>query len=153
MSDMTTTSNQLNLFSHPARPALKRVQCPTCCGSGQVLEAEALAHMSGMVGKDHPETSKKAAKSPSNVLRFGTQRHRALQVLDTGSLTAAEVAARIGVSRNQTATRLLELHRAGLVRYLLADGQRVTRPTGPSDEGLVHEITAAGRAALGRVSG
>lgn len=144
-----TTYEQPHLFDQPVLTnGPSRVPCPTCCGSGIVRAGEALAYMPGMVSDSHPETSKKAARAPSNVVRFGTQRHRALEALREGPMTAAQVADKIKVSRNQTATRLLELHRGGLVKYLLVDGKRLTRSTGQNDEGLVHELTLAGHFAL-----
>lgn len=104
----------------------------------------------GQVGSDHPVTSHKAATIP--LPRFGTQRHHALRALaHYGPSTAAEVAHRIGVSRNQTATRLGELRKGGLVAYLRdpESGERIERETGPSgDTGLVQTITEEGRRVL-----
>lgn len=151
----TTTFQQPQLFEQHSVSLEEplKVPCPTCCGSGAVLSSEALAHMPGMVSKSHPETSRRAAKAPSNAVRFGTQRHKALAAVAMRPMTAAEVAAHINLSRNQTATRLLELHRAGLVKYLVEDGERVTRSTGHNDQGLVHEVTLSGRYALTNAGG
>lgn len=140
---------QLDLFGNgEPLPPPERVPCPTCHGCGTVSPAEALGYAPGRVSAAHPETSQKAARRVSNRVRFGTQRHRCMDALADGALTAAEVADRIGLSRNQTATRLGELREAGFVAYLVMNGARVTRPTGPNDEGLLHRLTTAGREAL-----
>jgi hypothetical protein len=97
-----------------------------------------------------PQTSWRAARNPKNRMNFGTQRWEVAAVLlDCGPSTCAEVAVHVGLSRNQTATRLMELREDGFVAYLYDDaGVRVTRPTGPRDEGLVQTITMSGVHAL-----
>lgn len=116
------------------------------------------------------ETSVAAARRPSNVLRFGTQRHRVMNVLryagpevdgriaikpGADGLTAAAIADHLSMSRNQVATRLGECHDAGWVEYVTdSDGKIVTAPTGPDDNGdrgRVHRLTPLGRAALARI--
>jgi hypothetical protein len=122
--------------------------CPTCSGTGQLTNAQykdLIGNYSGAVGANHPETSRRAARRPSNTVRFGTQRYKALTVLLSGPKTAAEVADRLDISRNQTATRLGECRDRHLVEYVRDDeGNFVTRPTGPTDEGIVQRITALG---------
>ena len=146
--------NQLTIFDRPNPETVGHSEiCPTCSGSGRLGPAEyrrLVADRPGAVGKTHPETSKKAARTPSNVVRFGTQRHLVLCLLgSSGPMTAAEVALQADLSRNQTATRLGECRDAGLVRYVRdANGNFITRPTGPTDEGRLQEITPAGIAAI-----
>lgn len=101
----------------------------------------------GKVGADHPDTSRRAARSVSNRARFGTQRFKVLAALAGHPMTAAEVAAAIGVSRNQTATRIGECHEVGWVEYLSApSGEVVTRSTSADARGRVHRLTPAGHA-------
>lgn len=124
------------------------MDAPVCITCGRPLgDLEA----AGKVGRKHPETSQKAATVPL----FGTQRHRVLEVLrQRVTATAAEVAAELDLSRNQTATRLLELHEGGYACYVLdEDGEPERRATGPSTEGRVHCLTPAGVAVLGIVEG
>jgi hypothetical protein len=137
--------NQLNLFG-PNDP----VPCPHCNGTG-IVSAGSLLGGPGRVGSHHPGTAQHAARQPSNVIRFGTQRWRVLDDLDRlGDSTCAETAARVGLSRNQCATRLLELRDVEMVAYVHDPdtGEIVTRKTGPNDEGMVQAITAAGRAII-----
>lgn len=106
----------------------------------------------GVTGANHPATSKRAGRHPGNVVRFMSQRHVALAALSNhGPQTAAELAERLGTSRNQAATRLLELRRAGMVAYR-ADVDDPTgyalRKTGEHAQGRVQYITDLGRAAL-----
>lgn len=142
-------TNQLTIFSVSAD---RTHECPTCNGSGVMFDADyrrMIEDRPGAVGANHPETSQRAARRPSNVVRFGTQRWRVLEALAAGPMTAAELAARVGLSRNQTATRLGECRDANLVAYLRDDkGEFVLRPTGPRDLGIVQEITLTGLAAL-----
>lgn len=119
---------------------------------------EALAEAPGKVSTLAPPTSRKAGtqKPP----RFGSQRWEVLQAISRTNhgRTAAEVTDYLNrpggrdkpISRNQVATRLLELREAGLVQYRTDEkGAVIVRPTGPKDTGAVHFITLAGEAALG----
>lgn len=137
----------------PPPPPSPPEPCPTCDGTGTVTRQQLLdllADRAGAVGNVHPATSRRAAYRATNVVRFGSQRWKVLAALrDLGPMTAAEVAPHLDRSRNQTATRLLELHDGGLVAYVRDDrNERVTRPTSQHDEGLVHVITPLGVAAL-----
>lgn len=136
--------------------------CPTCAGSG-IAPASATGNVPGQLDifdapgrlQANPHTtSARAAGKDRPIPRFGTQRHEALLALDQhGAQTAAEVAGRIGVSRNQTATRLGELREGGLIAYCrdIETGAIATRATGPDDEGNLQIITAKGREALIRI--
>jgi len=130
------------------------VPCPTCRGSGLLTHEELrgrIEDLPGAVGRDHPETSRRAASLDAP--RFGTQRHRVLAALVPGPATAAEVASSTGLSRNQTATRLGELRQGGFVAYLRTPGGTpVERRTGPRDTGLVQMLTGLGRSALAALS-
>lgn len=128
-------------------------RCPTCAGHGTVTEEQLrglIEGRPGKVGRSHPETSQRAARRPSNRIRFGTQRWQVLETLrHDGRQTAAEIAAEVGLSRNQTASRLHELREVGFVRCARdSDGQLLLRATGPKDWGQVQEITEAGRRAI-----
>lgn len=116
--------------------------CPTCRGSGVVSNDLALA--AGKVGRHHPETSRRAARSASNRLTFGTQRWRVTEALLERAKTAAEIADDLGMSRNQVATRLQELREAGLTQYVVVNGERVTRQTSNGSTGLVQQLTPYG---------
>ena len=104
----------------------------------------------GQVGHDHPETSHAAARSAPNRLKFNSQRFRILEVLAAhGPATAAQVADRLGMSRNQTATRLGECRDAGWVDYARnSSGKVITAPTSSDGEGMVQEVTNDGWAAM-----
>lgn len=104
----------------------------------------------GAVGADHPETSQAAARSTPNRLRFKSQRANVLvALLDHGPATAADIADRLGISRNQIATRLGELRTIGWVDYARDSwGKVITAPTSSDAEGMVQEITLAGEVAL-----
>jgi hypothetical protein len=117
------------------------VTCPTCQGNGVVDKSVIPA-----VGKDHPATSHAAAKSPSNRVKFGSQRYRAMRLLSLhGPMTAAQIADQLGISRNQVATRLGECRELGWVVYLKDEsGQRVVRKTSADSLGLVQKITSSG---------
>lgn len=124
-----------------------------CGGTGRITDDEyrhLIEDRPGAVGRIHPNTSRAAAYTPSNVLRFGTQRYLCLKALrDIGPSTAARVSVVVGLSRNQTATRLGELREDGFVALCRDEHDRyVTDQTGPSDEGIVQTITNAGAAAL-----
>jgi len=127
------------------------VPCPTCQGSGLVTAEELRRRIEdrpGQVGRKHPETSRRAAKDP----RFGTQKYRCLEVLSRGARNAADVARAVGVSPNQTATRLGELREDGFVTYSRdEEGTILEGPTGRGEHsGRVQEITDLGRTALWR---
>lgn len=104
----------------------------------------------GAVGTDHPETSQGAARAVPNRLRFKGQRANVLAVLlEHGPSTAADVADRLGISRNQIATRLGELRAIGWVDYARDSwGKVITAPTSSDSDGMVQEITLAGEVAL-----
>ena len=124
-----------------------------CEGTGRVDDdtfRRLIEDRPGAVGRGHPSTSRSAAYTPSNVVRFGTQRHQCLAALrDRGPSTAARVALAVNLSRNQTATRLGELREDGLVAYCRDDdGTYLTEQTSPNDEGIVQTITPAGLLAL-----
>lgn len=121
------------------------ITCPTCHGHGTIDRT-----LAPSVGRDHPETSQRAARVPSNRMKFGSQRHSIMLVLKTyGDQTAAEIADRIGVSRNQVATRLGECRTLEWVSYVVdATGQTVTRQTSSDAEGRVQTLTTAGRQKL-----
>lgn len=105
--------------------------------------------MPGAVGVHHPETSRAAARSTANRVRFGSQRYRILDLLlGGGPMTAAQIAERLGMSRNQAATRLGECRDAGWVDYARDSwGRVITAPTSADAEGMVQEITQAGQVA------
>ena len=115
--------------------------CPHCSGSGMIETV-----VGAKTGADHPETSHRAGRSNTNRIRFGTQRYRVLSVLEAqGSLTAAEIAREIGLSRNQTATRILECREAGLVEYVRSStGDYETRKTSADSDGRVQTLTELG---------
>ena len=104
----------------------------------------------GAVGTDHPETSRAAARSAPNRLRFESQRANVLAaLLDHGPATAAATADRLGISRNQIATRLGELRAIGWVDYARdSRGAVLIAPTSSDSEGMVQEITLAGEVAV-----
>lgn len=86
----------------------------------------------GKVGHDHPGTSHRAARN-ANVKG---QKARLLALLvEAGAdgLTCFEAAPLLGISPNQTATRMMELREARLVARL-----PLTRPTTPGNFGHVH---------------
>lgn len=107
-----------------------------------------LDHQNGKVGRDHPGTSKRAATAP----RFGSQRWTVLDMVaesDTVGRTAAEIADVLEMSRNQVATRLMELREAGCVARRRNDrGEVVERRTSSTATGAVHVVTDEGRAVL-----
>lgn len=101
----------------------------------------------GMVGNRHPGTAHRAARTPLAAPRFGTQRWECLRYIALRPHTCAEVAARVGKSRNQTAARLLELRESGLIAPLLHDdGTVATRTTTEQtgDKGTVYGPTREG---------
>jgi DNA-binding MarR family transcriptional regulator len=83
-------------------------------------------------------------------LRFNSQRFRVLEVLAAhGPSTAARIADRLGMSRNQVATRLGECRAVGWVDYARnAAGAVITEPTSEDSDGMVQEITSAGWLAM-----
>jgi hypothetical protein len=107
------------------------------------------ARVPGKAALYHPQTAHSAALDHMAV--FAGQRYAALSVLAAAwphGLTVAQVAKAMGMrSRNQAATRVMELREAGWVERVRnpRTGGWVTRPTGPSAQGVVHRITAAGR--------
>jgi hypothetical protein len=80
----------------------------------------------------------------------GSAHHRALKALRRKSRTAEQVSAKVHLSPNETASRLLELRRAGLVEYVVdADtGNVVLRLTSRKTPAKVQQITSRGRAVL-----
>lgn len=149
--------DQPPLFGDPPPPKPPDHDCPMCAGTGRITDTELrrlIEDRPGAVSNAHPSTSRTSAYTPSNVLRFGTQRFRCLTALrEAGPSTAAKVAVLVGLSRNQTATRLGELRMDGFVAYCRDEhGGYVTEPTSQqvsrADEGIVQTITSAGAAAL-----
>jgi DNA-binding HxlR family transcriptional regulator len=103
----------------------------------------------GPVGRDHPDTSKRAATK----VRSGSQRYKVLHALyDWGGQTAFELSKRVShddgrtIAPNQIATRLGELRDLGLVvrSRQFDDGPWLERATTPGNRGIVHEITLVG---------
>jgi hypothetical protein len=103
----------------------------------------------GPVGRDHPDTSKRAAMK----VRSGSQRYKVLQTLyDFGGQTAFELSKRVthddgrAIAANQIATRLGELRDLGLVvrSRQFPDGPVLERATTAQHRGIVHEITLGG---------
>lgn len=94
----------------------------------------------GKAGRDHPPTSKQSAQRGAP--GFATQRGIVLAYVATRSrgATAAEVADAHGWSRNQIATRLLELREQGWLQHAIEDGEPVVRSTGGGHSGLVHVL-------------
>lgn len=91
----------------------------------------AMPGIGGKVGANHPNTSRVAAQGDKR-----PQRVRLLQVLAAAGpsgLTCYEAAAKLGLTPNQTATRMMELREAGdAVRT------RAERQTTPGNHGHVH---------------
>jgi DNA-binding transcriptional ArsR family regulator len=108
------------------------------------VAADRLNSDPGKVGALHPRTARRAAMVP----RFGTQRWTILeQIVRSGpdGLTAAEIAERIEVTRNQVGSRLLELRECALVMRLRdTASEYVTRDTGTGCTGIVHVATGLG---------
>lgn len=105
----------------------------------------------GATGHGHPDTSRRAAVLGQ--VRFGTQKARLLSLIAGAGgdgMTAAEAAKRLGLSRNQTATRLGELREDGwVVRLETADGKYVERATDTlGNTGIVHVLSDDGRVAF-----
>lgn len=105
----------------------------------------------GKAGRTHPSTSKRAA---ANVrYKVGSQKAKlveALRLAGIAGLTAAEAAHFIGRSRNQTATRLLELHEDGWADFARdVNNKIIERPTDDNGNmGRVHILSLLGRAEL-----
>jgi hypothetical protein len=128
-------------------------ECPMCGGTGRVDDEtfrRLIEDRPGAVGRKHPSTSREAAYEPNNVVRFGTERYKALTALrDLGPSNARRVAKAYGGIPNQTATRLGELRIDGFAaRCRDDDGGYLVEETTTGNEGIVHTITAAGLAAL-----
>jgi len=134
-----------SLFDHIAELEHAEITCPTCQGQGTIDHT-----LKASVGRYHPETSQQAARAPSNRIKQGSQRHTVLQLLQTyGDQTAAEIADRIGMSRNQVATRLGECRTLEWVSYVIdITGHPMTRQTSTDSEGRVQTLTTAGRQKL-----
>ena len=88
----------------------------------------------GKVGANHPATSYRAART-ANVRGQKARLLEFVRDAGMGGLTCYEASSLLGVSPNQTATRMMELREMGLVRRLDA-----TRPTTPGNHGHVHVI-------------
>lgn len=127
--------------------ALKSLATTYGGGSMVLAAARSLFGQKGKVSAAHPQTSHDAAR-----LQFGSQRFRVLRTIKAAGVvgaTAAEVAAVHSLSRNQTATRLMELREWGFIEYRADNrGNPIKRATGPKAEGLVQFITQAGREAV-----
>ncbi|MBU9943716.1 MAG: hypothetical protein KTQ12_03600 [Dermatophilaceae bacterium] len=104
------------------------VTCPTC----------------GHVG--HPLTNPRTIPV---LLHKGDGHHRVLKALKKPR-TADEVAAKLGASPNEVASRLLELRRAGLAEYVVdADtGKLLMRDTSRGAKARVQRMTGLGKARL-----
>jgi hypothetical protein len=139
-----------SLFEYIAELEHAEITCPTCHGQGTIDRT-----LAPSVGRYHPETSQQAARAPSNRLKFGSQRHTVLLLLQTyGDQTAAEIADRIGMSRNQIATRLGECRKLEWVSYVIDNtGHPKTRKTSSDSEGCVQTLTTAGRQKLAELNG
>ena len=139
-----------SLFEYIAELEHAEITCPTCHGQGTIDHT-----LAPSVGRYHPETSQQAARAPSNRLEFGTQRHKVMRLLQTdGDQTAAEIADRLGMSRNQIATRLKECRTLEWVSYVTDNtGQPKTRKTSSESEGRVQTLTTAGRQKLAELNG
>ena len=104
----------------------------------------------GKVGKNHPETSKKAAVR----VRSGSQRYNVLEALyNHGAKTGWELSEYYvrkesggRISSNQIATRLGELRELGLAvrSRVCTDGEWLERVTTDGNTAIVHEITLLG---------
>jgi hypothetical protein len=109
----------------------------------------------GKVGKDHPDTSKQAARFVRYAV--GTQKAQLLDYVRDGGpdgVTCAEVAGLIGISRNQCATRMGELRDDGWVEPKLGlQGEPVTRVATITSKGetrgVVHVLTIEARIKMG----
>lgn len=119
--------------------------CPTCHRPFADLTGP------GQVGNNHPSTSRNAAVT----VQAGTQRWQLLtELADRADATVAEIADDIGMSRNQLATRMLELHQAGLAELVYDDdGNPCERATSARANGRVHRASAHGRYVLAAISG
>lgn len=86
-------------------------------------------------------------------VKNGSAHHRVLKALQRRSLTAEEVALKVWLSPNETASRLLELRRAGYVEYRVdARTRRVMeRLTSRDTPAKVQIITARGRDILAKL--
>lgn len=96
-------------------------------------------------------TSAAAAREPNHRITWGDDRCQILRALyfAENGMTAAQVTEAMirEMSRNQVASRMLELRRMGLVEYLRDEaGAIVSRPTGPRAKGYVQRITSEGEA-------
>jgi hypothetical protein len=138
-----------SLFDHIAELEQAEITCPTCNGHGTIDH-----RLKPSVGRYHPETSQQAARVLSNRIKFGSQRHTVMKILQTyGEQTAAEIADRIGMSRNQVATRLGECRKLEWVTYVIdTNGNPKTRQTSSDSEGRVQTLTTAGRMKLAELS-
>lgn len=115
--------------------------CPSCGRELGALDAP------GLVGRDHPETSKRAAWTPTK----GGEAWRVLEALQRfGPSTSDELAARgVSPSVNQAGARLLQLRDGGYVRRVLtSDGDVVKQRTRSGASAEVQELTPVGRALL-----
>ena len=105
-----------------------------------ITERDPLGDDFGKVGRDHPDTSKVAARNAS-------VRHQKQQLLELvraagdDGLTCFEAAPRLGVSPNQTATRMMELREQGLVWRDIEGPEARKRPTTPGNKGFIHWAT------------
>jgi hypothetical protein len=105
----------------------------------------------GKVGRNHPETSKLAARR----VKSGSQKAQILALLRlapygrTGYSLSKQVVNGAGssISSNQTCTRLQELREEGLVERCFDDitGIPMTEVTTPGNTGHLHWLTDRGR--------
>lgn len=103
--------------------------------------------------RDAAESTRKHERPVSRTVLPFTQKARVLRIMRaTGpiGITAAELAPRLTaatqreVSKNQTATRLLELREAGFVTGRVESGEQVYRSTGLHSKGQVWVLTNEG---------
>ena len=112
----------------------------------------------GLARRDHPETSKGAARSIAT--RAGSMRHHILsQLKRAGGMTDHEIQVALKISGNSQRPRRVELKAAGWVQpQCLLDKDNgtpeVVRRRNPDTGQLceVWEVTAAGRVALARLA-
>lgn len=84
------------------------------------------------------------------VVQYGSAHHRALKALRRQPRIAERVAAKLHLSPNETASRLLELRRAGLVEYVIdaETGKVAERMTSRKTPAKLQRITPRGLAVL-----
>lgn len=148
--------------SHQVYEAVRAVQTELAAVVRELtaLGADVTVARGGKVGRDHPETSRAAARAITT--RSGSQRHRILIALGQRPRADHELQRDVGVVGSSERPRRLELVEAGYVRA--AVGRDIAgwmdRPAAEKDDPVTREnpdtgqqctvwtITEAGRAAL-----